>query len=207
MAYDSGGSDRLLNTVGQVAGVLRVWQDAAVAAISRPEVQEMIRTAGRVAGVVRVWQDAAVAAISRPEVQEMLKAAGRVARVLYASGHTPDEILRLCSVDLLREMRLEVRRLRDAYVELGNDCDVGIAGAEADRDEVIRQLDSFLSSLATTAEDCGVCWGCGDASLTPTGATCERCLGVAAEMMLEAHLLIEGSGGELNDAPAAPSRP
>ena len=164
----------------------------------------MLDVVGQVARLLRAGSDALAKTISRPEFQEALRAAVRTVGPFLVPGAL-DKALRAGSIELLKEMRLEARRLRSAYFELSIDCDTGVQGAEADRDEVLRQLDEHVRSLATTAQGGGVCWGCGGAALTPGGVTCASCVVPAAEMLVEAHLLIEGSGAGPNGAVEAPS--
>ena len=187
-----------------VADVLRASGDAVAMMISRPEVREVLNMVGQVAGLLRARSDALARTIARPEFQRALRAAVRTVGPFLLPAAL-NEALRAGSIELLKETRLEVRRLRSAYFELGIDCDTGVQGAKADRDEVLRQLDDHLRSLATTAHRGGVCWGCGGAALTLGGVTCASCVVPAAEMLLEAHLLIEGSGSGPNGAVESPS--
>ena len=197
--------EQLLRAAAEaVAGVLRATGDAITKTISRPEVREVLNMVGQGAGLLRARSDALARTISQPEFQQVRRAAVRTVGPFLLPGAL-DEALRAGSIELLKEMRLEVRCLRSAYFELGVDCDTGVQGAEADRDEVLRQLDDYLRSLATTAHRGGVCWGCAGAALTPGGVTCASCVVLAADMLLEVHLLIEGAGAGPNGAVEAPS--
>ncbi len=202
---DSSDIEQVLTaTAGTVTRFLRASGDAITKTISRPEMQEMLNVVGQVARLIRAGSDALARTISRPEFQEALRAAVQTVGPFLVPGAL-NEALRAGSIKLLKEMRLEARRLRSAYFELGIDCDNCVQGAEADRDEVLRQLDEYVRSLATTTHRGGVCWGCGGAALTLGGVTCASCVVPAAEMLLEAHLLIEGSGSGPNGAVEAPS--
>ena len=203
----SGSSDieRVLTaTTGTVTRFLRARGDVIAKTISRPESQEILNVVGQLASFLRAQGDALAKTISRPEFQEALRAAARRVGPFLLPGAL-DEALRAGSIELLKEMRLEVRRLRSAYIELGIDCDTGVQGAEEDRNEVLRQLGQIVRSLASTAENDGLCWGCRGTALTPGGVTCVSCLVLAAEMLLEAHLLIETSGTRPDDTVEASS--